>query len=123
MIPMIVTLSLDDRRRMARVFRAALRHLDGTGRSLDSAAREASDDRERPLDVRQFARELEGVQGSLPNLWKQGVDYLQWLAVEIASEFGVPKETRRAMLLRRASVTRKAMARADLRAGQKERVG
>ena len=123
MIPIIVALSMEDRRKLARVFRAPLQHLDGMGRSLDAAAREASDDRERPLNVRQFARQLEGVEGSLENLWKQGVGYLQWLAVYLAAEYGVPKETRRALLLRRASVTRKAMARADLRAAEKERVG
>jgi len=81
MLPLIVTLSVDDRRKLAQVFRAPLAHLDGTGRTLDAAALHASDDRERPLNVRQFARQLEGDEGSLPNLWKQGVEYLQWLAV------------------------------------------
>jgi hypothetical protein len=55
MIPLLtVTLTEEEKRRAARVFRAPLNHL---GRSLDCAAREASDGREREMDVRQLARQ------------------------------------------------------------------
>jgi hypothetical protein len=119
MIPLLtVTLTEEEKRRAARVFRAPLNHL---GRSLDCAAREASDGREREMDVRQLARQLSGDEGSLQSLWKQGREYLQWLAVEIVTEYGLPKETRRAMLLRRVSVARKAQARMALT--QKRQVG
>lgn len=96
----------DDLRRMhVAVLRAALRHADI---SLDTAARDAK------RDVSQFRRQLEGLEGSFPSLWCQRREFWQWLAVEIAATFGVPKQLRRGAQLRRAAVRRKSMARMAL---------
>lgn len=78
-----VALTDDFRRRCVKAFKEPLGHLE---RSVDTAAREAE------RDPSQFRRQLEGAEGSLPSLWKQGESYLQWLAVALLKEFGPPPE-------------------------------
>ena len=78
-----VALTDEFRRRCVKSFKEPLAHLD---RSIDAAALEAERDRS------QFRRHLEGTEGSLPSLWKQGESYLQWLAVALLKEFGPPPE-------------------------------
>lgn len=108
-----VTLTDDLRRRHVRTLRTAMRHAD---LSLDRAAREAE------RDTSQFHRQLEGLEGSLPSLWKQPVPFWQWFAVMLAEEFGLPPSVRRASHLRRISLVRKRMARMSEPIGNKERV-
>lgn len=110
-VPPAVTLTDDLRRRHVRVLRAALRHAD---LSLDTAAREAE------RDLSQFRRQLIGTEGSFASLWKQPPAFWQWLAVVLASEFGLPVDVRRAMQLRRVALERKRMARVELTARKEQ---
>lgn len=101
-----VPLTDDRRRRFAKMLRASLRQADLT---LDQGAQEAE------RNVRQFARQINGEEGSIPSLMRQPDTFWRWLGVEIASEFGIPQLARRAMLLRRVTVDRRRQLRLSAR--------
>jgi len=102
-IPIVTVPLTDDRKRQCvKVLRDALRAADLT---LDQAAREAE------RDVRQFARQLDGIEGSLSSLWKQPDLFWQEFAVEIAAVFGISRRARRAAKLHRVTLARKRQAR------------
>lgn len=105
MIPLItITLTDERRRQIANLFWDAFRHND---QSPGSAAIEAERDR------RQFARQVDGHEGSMPSFMRQPDTFWQWLGVAILDEFGLPRELERAAQLRRMVKGRKRMARAE----------
>jgi hypothetical protein len=103
MIPIAVALTDDRRRKCERVLRAAIRYSDVEN------LRRAAQETER--DERHVARQLAGESGSIRLLMMLPDSFWQWLGVATAQEWGVPKEVKRALLLRRVAMTHKRQLR------------
>lgn len=104
LLPMLMVLSDDRRRRIARVLRDAV---TSSKQSMGQAAREAE------IDQAQFTRQIDLIEGTLKRLAMQPDAFWQWLAVAIAGEFGMPRDAERAARLAMASFGLKRMARAS----------
>lgn len=98
-----VTLTDDRRRKVARIYREAIAH---GYESFDQSAQEAERDR------RQFARQIDGLEGSQGSFMRQTDRFWQWLGLLLVTEFGLPREARLAAKLRPIRAQRKQMARA-----------
>jgi hypothetical protein len=113
MFPLVaIPLTEDRKRQCAKVLRDSLRLADLT---LDRAALEAE------RNARQVARQIAGEEGSLTTLYAQPDTFWRWLAISIAQEFGLPKEVRRAGLLRRVVIGHKRQLRLQMAARKDER--
>jgi hypothetical protein len=89
-----VCLTADLQRRHERVLRNAI---SKSGQTMLQAAQEAE------IDKGQFTRQIQMIEGSHKRLAMQPIAFWQWLAVEIVSEFGLPKELETAARLQAAS--------------------
>jgi hypothetical protein len=78
-----VALTPDLQRRHERVLRNAIAK---SGQTVQQAAMEAD------IDQGQFTRQLQLAEGSHKRLAMQPIAFMQWLAVEITREFGLPAE-------------------------------
>ena len=92
-IALTVCLTSDLQRRHERVLRAAI---SKSGQTMLQASQEAE------IDKAQFTRQIQMLEGSHKRLVMQPVAFWQWLAVEIAAEFGLPRELETAGRLQRA---------------------
>jgi hypothetical protein len=103
MFPIIAVPLTDDRkRRCAKVL------CDSFGLAkmpMKQAAAEAG------RDQAQVTRQIHAQEGSLGTLYAQPDTFWQWFAISIAQEFGLPKEVRRAGLLRRVVIGHKRQLR------------
>ncbi len=93
MLFVAVVLTAEMQRRHERVLRNAILK---SGQTMQQAAMEAG------IDQGQFTRQIQFAEGSLKRLAMQPATFWQWLAVEIAAEFGLPAEVETAGKLSRA---------------------
>lgn len=101
-----VALSVDRRDRHAKLLREAI---SKAGQTLDQSAREAE------MDIAQFRRQVDLVEGSHKRLVMQPDRFWQWYGLVILLQYGLPKELRLARKLSRVLVEEKRMAKAVLR--------